>query len=192
MPRNNRCECAIHHPNPVVGCIMLVQEKIRFLGRAIIHCRCPEYEADLVRLREELVELQQTYQSQQDSLRRLQVRSQETIEQYRRRINTLLRANARQITFRRHQLGAVRLEILALKQTIRSMRREIIRLDGNIPEPFYSEWELAWGSPATWTVSSLWQTHHPGQVPETNPNIIQDEPISEVSLESNAPSEPIN
>lgn len=191
MPRNHRCERAINHPNPVVGCIMLVQEKIRFLGRALIRCRCPEYEAELAQLREELTELQQTFQSQQDSLRRLQIRSQETIEQYRQRINTLLRANARQITFRRHQLGAVRLEILALKQTIRSMRREIIRLDGNIPEPFYSEWELAWRSPATWVVSSLWQERHPGQVPTTNPNIVQDEPISEVSLESNAPSEPV-
>ena len=99
MSHTHRCARAIRHPNPVVGCIMLVQEKIRFLGRALIHCHCPEYEAELAQLRQELTELQETYQVQQNFLRRLQVHSQETIAQYHQWINTLLHTNTRQVTF---------------------------------------------------------------------------------------------
>ena len=103
MPRRggNRCQRALEHPNPIIGCIMMVQEKIRFLGRSLVRCQCPEFEAEMAQLREELAELQRTFQAQRESLRRLQVRDQETITQYRQWINTLLQANARQITFRR-------------------------------------------------------------------------------------------
>ena len=78
-----------------------------------------------------------------------------------------------------------------LKQTIRSMHQEILRCDGNIPVYQYTGWELASGNPARWIISPRWEADHPGQVPDYNPNIVQDEPTPEVSQEINAPSEPI-
>ena len=154
MPRVNRLARAVEHPNPVVGCIMVVQEKIRFLGRALLHCRCPEYEIEMAQLRTDLSELREQFQAQRTSLRRLQVHGQETLARYRQRITTLLRANARQVSLRRNQLLAVSLEIRALKETIRSMRGELIRSDGNIPSPYISPWELFLTRiPATWVVS---------------------------------------
>src|SRR3954451_22305742 len=69
MPRVNRLERAIEHPNPVVGCIMVVQEKIRFLGRSLLRCRCTEYEDDMASLRTELSLFRELYQTQRNSLR---------------------------------------------------------------------------------------------------------------------------
>ena len=115
----------------------------------------------------------------------LQVHGQETLTRYRQRITTLLRANARQISLRRNQLLAVSLEIRTLKETIQSMRRELIRSNGDIPSPYFSPWELSLTRiPATWVVSSHWEDHHPGEMPNFNPNIIPDE--------KEVPSEPMN
>ena len=50
MPRVNRLARAEEHPNPIVGCIMIIQEKIKFLGQTFLQCQCPEYEAQLVQL----------------------------------------------------------------------------------------------------------------------------------------------
>ena len=58
MPRTNRIACATAHPNPLISCIMLVQEKIWFLGRALLHCWCVEFETELLQLQEELSILQ--------------------------------------------------------------------------------------------------------------------------------------
>jgi hypothetical protein len=59
MPRVNCLARAVKHPNPIVGCIMVIQEKIRFLGRSFLRCRCSEYEAQLVQLRADLSELRE-------------------------------------------------------------------------------------------------------------------------------------
>ena len=75
MPRVNRVARAANHPNPLIGCIMLVQEKIRFLGRTLLHCQCLEYEAELLQLRQELFSLQEEVQARQVELRHVQVRS---------------------------------------------------------------------------------------------------------------------
>ena len=44
MPRTNRVERAINNPNPIMGYMMLLQEKIKFLGRTLVDCRCPDHE----------------------------------------------------------------------------------------------------------------------------------------------------
>ena len=83
MPRVNRLARAVEHPNPVVGCIMVVQEKIRFLGRALLHCHCPEYEVEIAQLRADLSELREQFQAQRTFLHHLQVHGQETLTHYR-------------------------------------------------------------------------------------------------------------
>ena len=77
---------------------MLVQEKIRFLGRALLRCRCVEFEAELLQLQEELSVLQVEAQARQVELRRVQVQSQASLANYWQRINTLLAANARHVS----------------------------------------------------------------------------------------------
>lgn len=183
MPRVNRLARAVEHPNPVVGCIMVIQEKIRFLGRALVHCRCPEYETEMAQLRADLSELREQFQAQRLSLRRLQVHGQETLARYRQRITTLLRANARQMSLRRNQLLAVSSEIGALRETIQSLRCEVVRCNGNIPSPNFSPWELSLTHiPVTWVVSPLWQDHHPGEVPDFNPNMASEEDVSSKTM----------
>jgi hypothetical protein len=131
-----------------------------------------------------LSELREQFQTQRASLRRLQFHSQETLATYRQRITTLLRVNAHQVFLRHNQLLAVRLEIMALKETIRLMRRELNRHDIDIPAPSFSPWELAlMRSPATWIVSPFWEDHHSGEMPDFNPNL---------SIEEEGPSEPMN
>ena len=59
MPRENRISRAVRHPNSIVGYIMVLQEKIKFLGRSLVGCRCPEHELELSFLREELSSVQE-------------------------------------------------------------------------------------------------------------------------------------
>ena len=58
MPRTNRIARATAHPNSLIGCIILVQKKIWFLGHALLRYRCVEFEAELLQLQEELSTLQ--------------------------------------------------------------------------------------------------------------------------------------
>ena len=103
---------------------------------------------------------------------------------YRQRITTLLRVNSRQVSLRRNQLLVVRLEIITLKETIRSMRRELIHNNIDVPAPSFGPWELSILSyPVTWVVSSFWESRYPGQVPDFNPNL---------SIEEEVPSEPMS
>jgi hypothetical protein len=82
---------------------MIIQEKIKFLGRTFLQCQCPEYETQLVQLREDLSTLREQYQTQRMQLRRLQLRDQESLQSYRARINSLLQVNATRITLRVRQ-----------------------------------------------------------------------------------------
>jgi hypothetical protein len=173
MPRVNRLERAIEHPNPVVGCIMVVQEKIRFLGRSLLRCRCTEYEEDMASLRTELSLLRELYQTQRNSLRRLQHHGQEALAQYRRRISSLLQVNSQRLVLERPQRLAAFYEIMALRRHVRELHTQLVRED-IVPNPpssiATSEWEMTLATPPSWSVSSAWQANHPGQKPEYNPN----------------------
>lgn len=54
MPRVNRVTRALNNSNPLVSCIMMLQEAENFLRRRLLRCRCPELEAELTLLQEEL------------------------------------------------------------------------------------------------------------------------------------------
>jgi hypothetical protein len=82
MPRVNRIERALNHPNPLTGCIMLVQERMRFLRRAVASWTCPEYEVEILQLQGELSSLQEAFQAQRTAFHRLQQRSQVAFTNY--------------------------------------------------------------------------------------------------------------
>lgn len=79
MPRVNRLTCATEHPDAIVGCIMTLQEKLKFLGRAILRCKCSKYQEELIELKNQLSQLRSQYQKQRNQLRRLQVHGQESL-----------------------------------------------------------------------------------------------------------------
>ena len=163
MPRTNRIARATAHPNPLIGCIMLVQEKIRFLGHALLHCRCVEFEAELLQLQEELSTLQAEAQARQVELCRVQVQSQASLANYQQRINTLLAANARHVSLQARQTLAFRAEISALRNMIIFLDRQIIFCGVSLPEyPESTEcpWEFVHNS--HWELSSDWSHHYPG------------------------------
>ena len=112
MPRVNRLARAEEHPNPIVGCIMIIQKKIKFLDRTFLRCQCLEYEAQLVQLREDLFTLREQYQTQRMQLRRLQLRGQESLQSYRARINSLFQVNATHVTLCIHQEEVLNKEIV--------------------------------------------------------------------------------
>ena len=64
MSRVNRLARAEEYPNPIVGYIMIIQEKIKFLDQTFLWCQYPEYEAQLVKLHENLFTLREQYQTQ--------------------------------------------------------------------------------------------------------------------------------
>ena len=97
MPHTNRIARTTAHSNPLIGCIMLVQKKIWFLGRTLLRYRYVEFEVELFQLQEELFTLQAEAQARQVELRRVQVQSQASLANYWQRINTLLAANARHV-----------------------------------------------------------------------------------------------
>jgi hypothetical protein len=171
MPRENRINRALNHPNPITGCIMLVQEQMRFLRRALVNWTCPEYEAEMLQLRSELSSLQEAFQAQQTAFQSSQRRSQAAFVNYRQRINTLLRANARHVSLRARQTLAFRAEIMALRNTVRFLHSHIDFQGIHLPEyPENTEfpWEFVHNS--RWSLSSDWIRRHPGQNPEYNPN----------------------
>jgi hypothetical protein len=171
MPRVNRIERALNHPNPLTGCIMLVQERMRFLRRAVASWACPEYEVEILQLQGELSSLQEAFQAQRTAFHRLQQRSQVAFTNYRQRINTLLQANARHVSLRARQTLAFRAEITALRNTVRFLHSHIDFHGVHLPEyPVNTEcpWEFVHNS--RWGLSNDWVRRHPGQEPEYNPN----------------------
>lgn len=171
MPRENRIVRALNHPNAITGCIMLVQEKMRFLRRAIAQWTCPEYEVEMLQLQTELSSLQEAYQTQRLAFQNFQQRSQVAFSNYRQRINTLLHANARHVTLRARQTLAFRAEIAALRNTVQFLHRHIdfhgIHLS-EYPENTECPWEFIHNS--HWNLSIDWVRRHPEQEPEYNPN----------------------
>ena len=137
MPRTNRVERAINNPNPVVGYMMLLQEKIKFLGRALVGCRCPDHERELGALHEELSNLQEEFQLHQHRFCRLQVSSQETFSNYRARIRSLLLANSSRLALHLCQSKAYKDEILSLRRKVRSLTNKLVsrRIRPPLPHP---------------------------------------------------------
>jgi hypothetical protein len=173
MPRVHRLACAEEHPNSIVGCIMLVQEKMKFLGRSLLRCHCSSYEAELVSLREELSLLREQFQAQRNSLRRLHLRGQEAMAQYRGRINSLLQVNSRRLVLERRQMMAVQYEVWSLHDLVAKLRSQL--QEANItPHPPAPATVVAWHlqptTPASWVVSKEWQALHPGEEPSADPN----------------------
>jgi len=66
MPRKNRQEVALNHPNPVVGCIMALQERIKILGRSIVGCECPKHESMVSSLQEKVTGVESELSSLQE------------------------------------------------------------------------------------------------------------------------------
>ena len=121
MPRENRISRAMHHANSLTGCIMLVQEGIRFMCRSVARWSCPELEEELRWLQEEHNSLQILYQSHEYQFQRYQQRLQTRLARYREEIHNLLFVNARRLSSHSHQTLAFRAEIAALRNTVRSL-----------------------------------------------------------------------
>jgi hypothetical protein len=171
MPRVNRLARAVEHPNPIVGCIMVIQEKIQFLDCSFLRCRCPEYEAQLVQLRADLSELRELYQAQRTTLRRLQVHGQETLASFRRRITSLLQANSMRLALHSQQERAFQEEIWALRSTVLRLKAALRLSNIGPPPPHTAPWRaLTHTRPARWSLSTDWVSQYPGLTPEYNPN----------------------
>jgi hypothetical protein len=118
-----------------------------------------------------LFSLQEEVQARQVELRRVQVRSQISLANYRQRINTLLVANARHVSLRARQTLAFRAEISSLRNMVRFLDRQIIFHGLSLPdypESTICPWEFVHNS--HWDLSSDWEQYHPGQRPDYNPN----------------------
>jgi len=171
MPRNNRINRALNHPNPITGCIMLVQERMRFLRRAIANWICPEYKAKMLQLQNELSSLQEAFQAQQMAFQSSQQQFQAAFVNYRQRINTLLRTNAQHVSLHAQQFLAFHAEIMTLRNTIQFLHSHIDFQGIYLPEyPADTEcpWEFIHNS--RWGLSNDWLRHYPGQEPKYNPN----------------------
>lgn len=171
MPRVNRLARAEEHPNPIVGCIMILQEKIKFLGRTFLRCQCPEYEAQLVQLREDLSTLREQYQTQRMQLRRLQLRGQESLQSYRARINSLLQVNATRVTLRIRQEEALRKEIMSLRWTVWTLGSELRSNGVYVESRPMSAWVVdPTSTPFTWRLDERWVAKYPNEDPGPDPN----------------------
>lgn len=171
MPRVNRLARAAEHPDAIVGCIMTLQEKIKFLGRAIIRCECPRYQEELVELKNQLSQLRSQYQEQRNQLRQLQVRGQESIGRYRSRITSLLDVNASRMSARIRQEDALRLEISALREHIGNLQVALFRHRHPIPGSRPYPWRVDVNSrPFVWNPNPAWSERYPHKDPGPNPS----------------------
>src|SRR3954470_5578447 len=179
MPCVNRAERAINNSNPLVGCIMALQKKIKFLGCSIVGCHCPEHESsvfslnnDLASLREELASLQAKYKSVTSHNTRLRTFIRKSDTQYRARIKTLLLDNSSRLVVGVCQDKAYRAEIISLRTQVDQLQE--ILVEQNIPLPSSpppSPWLLNTESyPPTWTVNRAWTLLHPGEFPPDAPS----------------------
>ena len=180
MPRVNRLSRAVEHPNPIVGCIMVIQEKLKFFGRALVRCQCPEYERQVAQLREELSVVREQFQAQRMELRFLRVHGQETLERFRSRITTLLQVNTQRLTLQRHQERAIRWEIQTLRQTVHLLVASCICNDVDVPTFPVPPWRVDLAShPFSWEIPAEWD----GPEPDFDPN---SSPVTNVASGTNA------
>lgn len=171
MPRVNRLARAIEHPDAVVGCIMTLQEKIKFLGHAIIRCECPKYQEELVELRNQLSHLRSQYQEQRNQLRHLQVHGQESLGRYRSRITSLLEVNANRMVARFRQEDALRSEVLALREHVGELQSALFRRRHPIPSCRPFPWQVDVTSrPFVWNPNPSWVESYPHKDPGLNPS----------------------
>jgi len=170
MPRVNRLARAVEHPDAIVGCIMTLQEKIKFLGRAIIRCECPKYQEELVELKNQLSQLRNQYQEQRNQLRRLQIHGQESLSRYRSRITSLLEVNASRMSARVRQEDALRLEILALREHVGALQTALFQRRLPIPNSRPFPWQVDVTSrPFVWDLNPAWTESYPHKDPGSNP-----------------------
>jgi hypothetical protein len=172
MPRTNRIERASQHPNPVIGYIMLLQEKIKILGRSLVGCQCSLHETELASLRVELSSLQEQFRLSQTQYSKLKLSSQEGLANYRSRINTLLSVNSSRLSLHLCQEKAYKAEILALRQHVRSL---VGKLKASHLRPSLSylyPWKANFTtSPVSWSLDPIWKAGHPNEDPGPNPAI---------------------
>lgn len=179
MPRVNRLTRAAEHPDAVVGCIMTLQEKIKLLGRAIVGCRCPDYQAELQELRDNLSIMRSQYQDQRNILRRLQIRGQETLAHYQSRVRTLLQANSNQLLNRVKQEEAIRQELKSLRNHIWHLSIVLVENDLDVPAMPLVPWVVETSSsPFTWVLNETWVAKYPDGDPGPNPSNTEYRPVS--------------
>jgi len=186
MPRTNRVARAINHENPLVGCIMLLQEKIKFLGRSLVGCKCPEHQAQiqslqdqdfllqdqLSKLRAELTFLENKYKEVSAHNTRLRTFVRTSGARYRERIASLLDINSTQLRQYTCQNKAFRAEIISLRSHVDKLQDILKEHDIPIPAPPPPiPWVLNVDvrSPS-WIVNPAWSSLHPNEIPQDNPN----------------------
>jgi hypothetical protein len=172
MPRVNRVARAVNHSNPLVGCIMLLQEKIKFLDRSAVGCHCPEHEAEFSSLRSELASLQEKHKSLNFRLSKLSTFTKTSLAQYKARVKTLLLDNSSRLITNICQDKAYHGEIGFLRSQVEQLKE--VLSENNIPLPLSPTpvpWHLDIESrPTFWNFNQEWQEANPGCFPDNNPN----------------------
>jgi hypothetical protein len=176
MPRINRVARAANHSNPLVGCIMLLQEKIKFLSRSIVGCHCSEYETELSSLHLELASLQKKYKSLNFRFSKLSTFTKTSLAQYKARIKTLLLNNSSRLTLNVCQDKAYRAEIIFLRTQVEQLKDVLSEYKIPLPSaPTLAPWQVDVEThPTFWNANPEWRKRHPGYFPSDNPNDVQD------------------
>jgi len=167
MPRNNRQNRALNHKNPLVGCIMTIQKKIKWLSHSVIGCKCVTHESEisslhekvggvenklssvceeLTLLRNELSALEEKYKSLSKHNKLLCTFIFKSGDQYRERIKILNLDYFSEIIQGICRDKAYREEIISLRSEV-SQLKEILS-EHNIPQPSSSS------SPCTWVLDA--------------------------------------
>jgi len=174
MPRVNRVARAITHSNPLVSCIMLIQEKIKFLSRSAVGCHCSEHEVELSSLRSELTSLQEKYKSLNFRLSKLSIFTKTSLTQYKARIRTLLLDNSSRLALNVCQDKAYRAKIIFLRTQVEQLKDVLSEHKIPLP-PAPAPWQVDVEThPTFWNANPEWRKKHPGYIPSDNPNDVQD------------------
>jgi hypothetical protein len=188
MPRHgrNRFTLALNHPNPIVGCIMALQENIKIISRSIIGCQCPQHEStisslqekitfvenELSSLRNELSTLENKFKSLSSHNNRLRTFIKDSGDQYRQRIQTLCNNNSSRFILHTCQDNAYRAEIISLRSEVNQLQGVLSEHEISLPVNTSSPaWILNVNSrPHTWILNPKWAELNPGVFPPISPN----------------------